>query len=455
MHDDDKKVDHDKKENHDKKEEHDKKTDHEKKVNHEKKESKHESAKKEHVEHHAHKHKSVKKENKLDWWKILTFVFGALFILSLAINMSSCEKQTPDNGGTTTTPPTNAPTATGGDIKITLLNDARCSDCDARAQQVISQLKNVFPQVEIVEVDYSDAEGEALFKSANVKTLPAFLFDKEAQADSSYSQVAQYVEPAGEYTSLRVGSEYDPTKEVCGNGKDDTGDGLVDCASPDCSGVWECVEKADKPIVELFVMSHCPYGTQMEKGILPVAQLLGDKIDFQLKFVNYAMHEQKEIDEQMNQYCIDKEYPDKLLDYLECFLGTTAGSAAEGKACMEELELDTDAIASCVSDADAEFGISADYDDKSKWKGQFPPFNLHDADNQKYGVRGSPSLRINGAEPSAGRDAKSLLSAICFAFSDQPEECEEEIDVGAPTPGFGWEAAPAGAAPSAAAGCGA
>lgn len=36
-------------------------------------------------------------------------------------------------------------------------------------------------------------------------------------------------------------------------------------------------EKSDKPKVELFVMSHCSYGTQIEKGIVPVAKLLRDK----------------------------------------------------------------------------------------------------------------------------------------------------------------------------------
>jgi len=31
--------------------------------------------------------------------------------------------------------------------------------------------------------------------------------------------------------------------------------------------------KQDKAKVELFVMSHCPYGTQIEKGIIPVSKL--------------------------------------------------------------------------------------------------------------------------------------------------------------------------------------
>ena len=81
------------------------------------------------------------------------------------------------------------------------------------------------------------------------------------------------------------------------------------------------VPKSDKPSVELFVMSYCPYGTQAEKGILPVVELLGDKIDFNLRFVYYAMHpSQGEVEENLRQYCIQKDQKSKFNDYLECFL---------------------------------------------------------------------------------------------------------------------------------------
>ncbi len=74
-------------------------------------------------------------------------------------------------------------------------------------------------------------------------------------------------------------------------------------------------QKSDKPVVELFVMSHCPYGTQIEKGILPAVEALGDKIDFQLKFCNYAMHGEKELKEQLTQYCIMETEPKKFNEY--------------------------------------------------------------------------------------------------------------------------------------------
>jgi hypothetical protein len=79
------------------------------------------------------------------------------------------------------------------------------------------------------------------------------------------------------------------------------------------------VVKSDKPQVELFVMTHCPYGTQAEKGYVPVIELLGDKIDSSVKFVHYFLHDPEEIETPI-QICIREEQGAKYNDYLACFL---------------------------------------------------------------------------------------------------------------------------------------
>jgi len=197
--------------------------------------------------------------------------------------------------------------------------------------------------------------------------------------------------------------------------------------------------KSDKPVVELFIMSHCPYGTQMEKGILPVADALGDSIDFNIKFVSYAMHGEKEVKEQLTQYCIEKEMGKKVLNsYLKCFLGTTSGTAEEGATCMKSNNINTWSINACTTKVDSEFKIMANFNDKSTWNGSYPPFNIHKAENDKYGVQGSPTLVINGVEAQTSRDSVSLLTTICSAFNNQPESCKTQLDSASPTPGFGY-----------------
>lgn len=198
--------------------------------------------------------------------------------------------------------------------------------------------------------------------------------------------------------------------------------------------------KSDKPKVELFVMSYCPYGTQIEKGIIPAVQALGNKVDFSLKFVNYAMHGKQEIDENARQYCIQKEQKDKLLPYMDCFLKSDDSASCIASSGISQKKLD-----SCVASADKQFKLAANFNDKSTWMGNYPPFDIDDADNQKYGVQGSPTLVINGTTISSARDSASLLSTICSAFNDAPEACASKLSNATPAPGFGEGTQAAGA----------
>jgi len=186
------------------------------------------------------------------------------------------------------------------------------------------------------------------------------------------------------------------------------------------------VVKSDKPEVELFVMTHCPYGTQAEKGIIPVLELLGDKIEGGIKFVHYFMHD-PEKEETPIQVCIREEQSEKYLDYLKCFL-----EAGDSESCQSKVGINKAQLNSCIK------GKSEDY---------------YAADSElsnKYGVQGSPTLVINGQIVSSGRDSASYLATICSAFNNAPEECNEELSSASPSPGFGYSATNAGSAASAA-----
>ena len=215
------------------------------------------------------------------------------------------------------------------------------------------------------------------------------------------------------------------------------------------------VIKSDKPGVEAFIMSHCPYGTQIEKGLVPVMKLLGDKIDAEIKFVYYAMHPTYgEVEEQLNEYCIQKEQNDKFLDYLMCFLGKT-GTPEDGQACINEMNIDKAKLATCVEATDKEFNVLANLANKDSWlSGRFPKFDIHKAENEAYSIGGSPTLVINGATVQAGRDSVSLLKTICAAFNDAPEECNFEFEAISPTPGFGLSTTATANTAAAAATCG-
>ncbi|MCK4647394.1 hypothetical protein KAT24_00500 [Candidatus Pacearchaeota archaeon] len=193
--------------------------------------------------------------------------------------------------------------------------------------------------------------------------------------------------------------------------------------------------KSDKPVVELFIMTHCPYGTQAEKGIIPVIKLLGDSIDFELRFCDYAMHDKTELDEQLNQYCIQEEQNEKFLDYLECFL-----KDGDRERCLTEIGIDKINLDSCVKKTDSEFKVTEKYNDKSTWlNGRFPLFDIHKDLNDKYDIGGSPSLVINGQIVSSARSPAAYLETICQAFNDAPAECDNVLSNATPSPMWGWD----------------
>ncbi|MDP6586156.1 MAG: hypothetical protein QF535_16010, partial [Anaerolineales bacterium] len=69
--------------------------------------------------------------------------------------------------------------------------------------------------------------------------------------------------------------------------------------------------------------------------------------------------------------------------------------------------------------------------------------------SEGYGVRGSPTLIINGVQVSTGRSPAAMLATICTAFNNEPEACSADLDSASPAPGFGWDAASASSASAA------
>ena len=188
------------------------------------------------------------------------------------------------------------------------------------------------------------------------------------------------------------------------------------------------VVKSDKPIIDAYVFSYCPYGTQFEKGLIPVYDLLKNKAEFNIVFIG-AMHGKFEETESLRQLCILKNYgKDKLFEYLDKFnTNAEVGNCQGTDTCVNpiiesiytQLAIDKNKINTCMtSDAPA----------------------LYQADEQKSasnGVSGSPTLIINGAEAQSARDSESIKQIVCSAFTTMPAECAQTLSSASPSPGFG------------------
>jgi len=194
------------------------------------------------------------------------------------------------------------------------------------------------------------------------------------------------------------------------------------------------MEKRDKPDVKLFIMSYCPYGLQAQKMFLPAYELLKDKATMGVYFVNYIMHEKQEIDENLNQYCIQKEQKEKFSNYLNCFV-----LSGDSEKCLFQANIDKTKLSSCISQTDAEYKIYSQYDDKSTWlNGSFPKFDVQADLNTQYGVQGSPTIIINDQVVDVSpRSPERFKEIVCQAFNSQPSECSETLSGEAASTGIG------------------
>jgi hypothetical protein len=200
------------------------------------------------------------------------------------------------------------------------------------------------------------------------------------------------------------------------------------------------LSKSDRPDVKLFVMSYCPYGLQAEKAIMPAWKLLNEQADINVYFVDYTMHGKKEIDENLRQYCLKQEEPDKFVPYLGCFV-----KDGDSQACLTEVKSDKEKISACVALTDKKYHVSADYNDRASWRnGKYPKFELYSELNSQYNVGGSPTLVINGTVVSPSqRSPEAFKQEICRAFKTAPEQCSQTLSTTVALPDFDSAAAAA------------
>ena len=178
--------------------------------------------------------------------------------------------------------------------------------------------------------------------------------------------------------------------------------------------------KTDKPTVQLFVMSFCPYGIQAENAMKPVVDLLGDKAVFEPHFIVKvsgdtveSLHGDYEAKEDMRQACIWKNYGQKTfwtyVDYInnKCSkdnLDTCWKDAAKAA------KITTSKIESCVS------------------KEGLTLMKNEEALSNQNQVSGSPTLIINGALYNGGRTADAYKTAVCSAFKTAPSDCSKALN---------------------------
>lgn len=73
-------------------------------------------------------------------------------------------------------------------VPVTVINDETCEKCDV--SEVLVWFRRVLPTVSTEKVSYDSQKGKDLIGQYGIKTLPAFIFDKNVEKTDFYSQAS-------------------------------------------------------------------------------------------------------------------------------------------------------------------------------------------------------------------------------------------------------------------------
>ena len=247
-------------------------------------------------------------------------------------------------------------------------------------------------------VNFINSKGDAKIEYVNASAFSSDLY--EVTVSSQGKEIPVYITKDGEYF-VQIVAKIEAVNDSGGN---------QGTNPPDNTNIV----KSNRPSIDLFIWGYCPYGVTAQGPLSEVANLLSNYADFRA-VMYYAGHGEHEVEQNKIQECIQKVSPDKYWDYAGKFVeeiypkcGPSRDVSCdlnESIALMNSLGINSDSVMDCVkSEGDA----------------------LSKTDSalaHELGVKGSPTLVINGKIVNVARNADAYKKAVCEAFNNPPEAC--------------------------------
>jgi len=306
-------------------------------------------------------------------------------------------------------------------VPVIVINDERCTSCDSTG--LTTRTSELFPGADYKYVDASTKEGMQLVKDNDLIYAPSVLFGEEIEETESWKaseELHSYFVPVDAGYMLRdeaTGSSWflsdEQREEVEAERNELLGLELED----------------NKPQVDFFVMSYCPYGNQAEELLKPVFDELKGEAIFNPRYVIYnrgtgcytdddgtelcSLHGEVELNQGMRELCVYNEYGEEAwfdfaLAMNEDCNGQNADTCWEGVA--SGLGYDTEMITTCFDDNKVSYARE------------------HYELNKMLQVSGSPTLFFEGERFNGARSSNAYLAAICAGFDDKPEACQNVVE---------------------------
>lgn len=311
-------------------------------------------------------------------------------------------------------------------FEMIVLNDEKCASCDTSRMR--ETLKGLFLGINERLVDVSSEEGKRLVEELNIVVVPAYIFESKITETDSWktnSRLRPAFEQTGDYYKLSdsvTGASYYVSEEAREAYLKAIGVTLGD----------------NRPQIDFFVMSFCPYGNQAEELIEPVYQLLKEKADFNPHYVIYSNYGDGSgcIDEEMK-YCSMHGLQELNQDVREMCVNNHFGSDAYFEFVLAiNDECSSGDADTCWEGVAKSIGWSEEKIENIKTCQEEEALTLLEKDKKlgdTLGVSGSPTVFIDGESYAGARSSAGYQQALCNAFEEAPEECGELIQSEAPS----------------------
>lgn len=186
--------------------------------------------------------------------------------------------------------------------------------------------------------------------------------------------------------------------------------------APESSGASRVQVAKGAPVLEMYVMSQCPYGVQVVDAIAPVADKLGPDLDLRIEYIGdvegdrlTSMHGEPEVIGDIAQLCARELAPARYLELAVCQNKDPRTVATSWKECAAAAGIPVDKLQACVEGEQGKKLAKASFEAAAK-----------------RGATGSPTMFLNGAPYEGGRRSTDFLRAICGAYEGEgPKACSE------------------------------
>ncbi len=201
----------------------------------------------------------------------------------------------------------------------------------------------------------------------------------------------------------------------------------------------EDIGKSDKPLLEAFVVSGCPYGLQMQRVLNEIVKNIPSLAsDIRVEYIGSvqgdeitSMHGDEEAKENLRQICLRDEQSNKYWEYVDCHI-----KKGDVESCLTTIGADINKLNGCMSDNSRGLGYAKE------------DFDLQN----EYKVTSSPTLFLDSNKVSefdfGGRTAEAVKTLLCCGFNVQPDFCSQELTAESAASSFSETYSESSASPS-------